>query len=165
MNWSAPTESEHEAVLRNIKSKRTEDIVCCVLFGFGGTFFLAFGIFAVIDKFQYAIGLFITATVFFLVSIGCAVSNVNKFTRIQNREYKVSRCRVTERKFYRSKYNNDQRVTVLKDNGKNSTYKVNSRNYRKATEGAKAIIIEYDRTNPEERDFPQELVVLDSYDE
>ena len=165
MNWSDPTESEHDAVVRHIKSIRTEDIISCAIFTLIGALFLTFGIYAVIDKFQYAVGLFIVAGILFLISIGCGISNIKKAKRIQNREYKVSRCRVVERKCYRSRYSTDRRVTVFKDNGRNSTYKVNTRNYRKATEGANAIIIEYDRTNPEERDFPQELVVLDSYDE
>ncbi|MCR4556939.1 MAG: hypothetical protein K5779_03845 [Saccharofermentans sp.] len=159
MNWSAPVEAEHASVLKYIRTLRRGDIVRCIIFAFAGTVFLATGIYAVIDKFEYAFGFFIPAVFLFLISGGCLLTNADRYRIIRERGYEVERCRVISRQAYRSRYHTDREVTVLRSDGKQSNYKVTSLTYRNAKEGAVALLVDYTREHEGKRDIPIDMVI------
>ena len=83
---------------------------------------------------------FVPAIFLFLVAGGCLLTNADRYKIIRRREYEVSRCRVVSRQTYRTRYHTDREVTVLRPDGKQSNYKVTSLTYRKAQEGAVALL-------------------------
>ncbi len=166
MIWSAPTETEHNSVLKYIKRERRSDIIWCAVLAVFGAMFLAAGIYAVIDKFDHAAGFFVAAFFVFLVAGGFALSDLEKYKKIRNREYEVSRCRVISRSATRTKYSTNRKITVLiLSDGKQSTYKVSSASYRKAREDAAALLVDYTKEHEGKRDIPIDVVIPEPVDE
>ena len=162
MIWSAPVENEHAAVLKYIKYHRKHDFLLCTVFALPGLILLAAGIYAIIDKFAYAFGFFIVSVLLLLIAGGCALTNAEKSKLIRKREYEVCRCRVINRSVTRTKYSTDRKVTVLiLSDGKQSTHKVTSDTYRKATENVTALLIDYSKVHEGKREIPLDMVIPD----
>ena len=166
MIWSAPVENEHTAVLKYIKRQRRSDIIWCIGFTAFGILLLAGGIYAVIDKFDHALGFIIASVFVLLVAGGCALNNTDKYKKIRNREYEVCRCRVISRAATRTRYSTDRKVTVLVlSDGKQSTYKVSPETYRKAKEDATALLVDYTEEHEGKRAIPIDMVIPELIDD
>ena len=164
MQWTEPTSSEHEAIVKFVKHFRHSDIILCLVFGLTGCAVLAVGIYSAVDGFQYAPGFIVFAVILLIISMGCALTNTKRSKMVKMREYKVCRCRVLSRSCTRTKYHTYYKVHILNPDGKESNYKVPGITYRKAEEGATAILVDYNHEDPSNRELPIDVVIADSFE-
>ena len=134
----------------------------CMIFAVIGLGLMATGIYAVIDKFPYAAGFIVAAVIFLIISLGCGVSDLDRYKMIRESKYTVITCRVTGRSAARTKYHTKYKVTVMNPNNKESSHIVSGYTYRKAQDGARALIINYSCDDAGQSKIPADLVISDS---
>lgn len=156
-----PTPQEHNAVLRYIKHFRRNDIIMCLIFALIGFGLMSVGIYAIIDKFQYSTGFIIVAIVFLIISLGCGISDLDRYKLICDGKYTVITCMVTGRSCTRTKYHTEYKVRVTNTNNEETSHIVSSFTYRKAGNGMKAVIVNYSSDDLSKSKIPADVVISD----
>lgn len=160
MIWSAPSDNEHNAVLRFVKRQRKSDIFWGIVCAGFGSFLLAAGILSAIDGFEYDFGFFIASVFVFLVAGGLLISNTAKNKIIKDRGYEVCRCRVISRNATRTKYSTNREVTVIiPSDGNQHTYRVTADTYKKAKENTDALLVDYTKEHNGKRNIPIDVII------
>ena len=160
MNWSTPTADEHEIVLRFIRRIRISNIIASVFFFLFACASAALGIAMIImDGNYYGIMPVIFGIIIALVGLGVAITDMDRYKKIKAQQYAVSRCRVVSRDVNRTRYSTGRYVSILCPNGNISRYKAKASVYRRAAEGASALLVDYSETHKGHRDISIDLVI------
>jgi len=160
VNWSTPTADEHETVLRFIRRIRVSNIIASLFFFLFACACVTLGIAMIItDGNYYGITPVIFGLITAVVGLGVAVTDRNRYKKIKAQEYAVSRCRVVSSEVTRTRYSTGRYVSILCPNGNISRYKARAGVYRRAVEGASALLVDYSETHKGHRDISIDLVI------
>ena len=160
-SWKKPAPQEHSDILRFIKHFRRKDIIMCTIFAVIGCLLAAAGVFAVIDRFLYAAGFFVAAVLFLIISLGCGLSDMDRYKIIRGCSYTVISCSVAGHSCTRTRYKTTYKVTVIGPDNKKTTHTVSGYTYRKAVTGVKALIVNYSSDESGKNTIPVDVVISD----
>ena len=138
-----------------------KDILTGSIFASIGCGLTATGIYAVIDGFQYAAGFIIASAVVLIISLGCFLSDMDRYKIIRDCSYTVISCSVAGRSCTRTRYKTTYKVTVIGPDYKKSTHTVSGYTYRKAVTGVKALIVNYSSDESGKNTIPVDVVISD----
>ena len=157
-----PAPQEHDAVLSFIRHFRRKDILTGIIFAIIGCGLLGAGIYAVIDGFQYAAGFIIASAVVLIISLGCFLSDMDRYKIIKDSKYTVITSMVKDRSCTRTIYHTEYKLRVIYPNNEESVHIVSGFTYRKAKTGMTALIVNYSSYGAEQSKIPVDVVIADS---
>ena len=156
-----PAPQEHDAVLSFIRHFRRKDILTGIIFAIIGCGLTATGIYAVIDGFQYAAGFIIASAVVLIISLGCFLSDMDRYKIIKDSKYTVITSIVKDRSCTRTKYHTKYKVSVINPNNEAASHVVSGFTYKKASAGQKALIVIYSCDGTNQSKLPADVVISD----
>ena len=165
MNWTCPTESEKEEMIRYIKGIRTFDVIMGIVVLIICLIPIAVGIFMLIDGNLYGISPIVIFTLVLLVPFGLFLSDLDRKKLIMEGDFTVCRCRVKSKNAtHAGRYRTTYYISVLADDGKVRRFKSNSKMFFRAKEGSRAMLVNYPKKNEEDKGIPVDVIVYKDAD-
>ena len=160
MDYREPTEKEHEIVLKHASRVRFGKIIGFAIGGFLLAVTVTAGVLLIVFDKWHGYLLFPFATFILFLFFSDVKGWDSLYKAVRARDYKVNPCVVKDKHVSAgSTHNVSNYVTIAFDNGKELNWKVTRDLYKKAAEGAEALMVDYKDPRSRKGGRTKELVL------